>query len=119
MECAPRAELEGGASPFEVGVVRKFGDIGIRERLTVLSDRDMTFAYNMLPVEPLPVRNYCAELQVFAVSSGESQCFVKWTAEFDVAPNTISDAEAECLIRDGVFAANLQKLEKLLRNEEP
>jgi hypothetical protein len=62
-----RCEIEGGASPNEVGAVRRVeqdNDVNVRERLVALSEADHSYRYAFIEGN-IPIRRYEANVRLF------------------------------------------------------
>ena len=80
--------IEDGKAGDQVGAVRRvqIGDRMIRQHLLAHSDIDRCYTYAFL--EPAPVRNYQATIQVVPVVE-TGQAFVQWSATFDCAEDRL------------------------------
>lgn len=103
------SEIEASRPSAEVGCVRHLTmrDGGsVRERLTVLDDRDRSYTYEMLD-GPFPVRVYLATIRVFPVTE-TGRAFVEWYAHYDA--DAADEPELDKTFSAGVFATGLKGL---------
>lgn len=80
--------IEQGKAGDQVGAIRRVtaGDRVIRQQLLAHSDIERCYTYAFL--EPAPVRNYRATIQVLPVVEHD-RAFVQWSATFDCAEDAI------------------------------
>ncbi|GAA3356244.1 MULTISPECIES: SRPBCC family protein [Saccharopolyspora] len=103
------SEVESGASPAELGAVRRLvvGDGGVvRERLVGLDDAARSCTYEITE-GPFPVRSYRSTIRVLPITAtGES--FVEWYADYDA--EAAHEAQLDEIFGGGVFGAGLKAL---------
>jgi hypothetical protein len=107
-----RSELRGGG-PYEVGTVRAntiADDSVMKERLLEISERNRRISYDIIAAD-IPIKNYSATLQIHEVTADPTRCFAEWSADFDVAGDTVAATE---LVRDGIFKTCLEVLERVV-----
>lgn len=104
--------LRGGGK-YEPGTIRantvSDGSV-IEERLLELSDRDRRIVYDIVKAD-IPTKNYSAVLRIFEVTETPGQCFVEWSADFDVEGDPKAAIE---WVRDGIFKTCLEELERVI-----
>lgn len=94
------SDIEDGLSADQIGAVRRlvFPDGGqLREQLVALSDHDRYLRYTMLPPEPLPMRDYSAQLRVIPITDS-GRALVELSGRFSVPeanPDQVRDMVRE------------------------
>jgi hypothetical protein len=104
--------LEDGGPGDRVGAVRalhlKNGTL-IREQLTALSDKDLTYSYSVIE-SPFPIAHHSSTVSFLSIEGG-SKTLVAWSAEFALTqgdPDALADG-----IRQSVILAGFEGLAQL------
>ncbi|GAB2664407.1 SRPBCC family protein [Saccharopolyspora gloriosae] len=103
------SEVEGGASPAEVGAVRRLtlADGGVvRERLVALDDAARAYTYDITE-GPFPVRSYRSTIRVLPITA-TGQAFVEWYSDYDADAG--DEPNLDEVFATGVFGTGLRAL---------
>jgi hypothetical protein len=83
-----------------------------REQLDGIDEDERRVRYHIVDGNPMPVRDYCAFMQV--IDAGEGRCKLRWSSTWE--PDGVSEEEARKAVSqlyNGVMAAARGNLEKL------
>jgi hypothetical protein len=104
--------IEGGGPADRVGVVRAIhlrDGAPLRERVTALSDKDMSYSYSVIE-SPLPLEYHSSTVSLVGVANG-TKTLVTWYVEFRLKQG---DPEQMAIsIHSGVILPGFQGLSKL------